>query len=243
MSQPWQSPHQPNQPFGQPSSPSGPPSNQPYGTPPYGTPTPGSPYGTPPYGTPPDPGHGHPPAGRAPLGQQPLPTDDITRYAPPKQRGPVLAAVAGLVVLVAVVAVGLFLQRPAPVPGPTPTPTASTPDRSNLPGQRFTMPSNADATGRWQVLSQEWTSEGVLVQVRVDCDTETCSYGFTSFPNTGATSVNPVASPRRPELNRGILRAGENATGYVFLPLPRGAATLILTTSAGRQISALPISA
>lgn len=224
MSQPWQPPQQPNPPFGQ----------QPYGQPSSGGPQP--------YGFPPQvPGYGPTPAGRTPLGQQPLPTNDIARYAPPKPVGPVLAVVAGVIVLVAIVVAGLFLQRPVePVAPPSPQPTAS---QSDKPGQPFTMPNNSSGTGRWQVVGREWTSEGVLVQVRVWCDTDTCSYGFTSFANNGSEAVDPAPSPRQPQLGRGAITAGNSVTGYVFLPLPRGAATLILTTSAGRQMSALPIAA
>lgn len=253
MSQPWQDPQQPDAPFGRqpvPGPPYGPPNGQPP-PPPYG-----APYGqpqVPPYAQPPAQAwNGQPqpyppqpyvvpPTGQAPLGQQPLPTNDIGRYAPPRQTGPIVAVVAGIVVLVAVVLAGLGLQGSlTPTASPTPTPTAGA---STRPGHPFQMPNNARATGRWEVLGREWLDEGVLVQVRVSCDTDVCSYGFTSFSNTGSSSVDPVSSPREPQISRGTLQAGQSASGYLFLPLPRGSATLILTTSAGRQISALPIDA
>ena len=234
MTQPPQDPRQPNQSFGpswpgqggQPLPP-GPFPPQPYQQTPYQpTPYPQTPYQQMPY------------PGTGPLGQQPLPTDDISRYAAPRPRGPILAAAAGVIVLVAVVVAGLFLQRPL-VPAPASAPSAQ--QQSSLPGHPFQMPNNAAATGRWEILDREWSDAGVLVQVRVSCDTETCSYGFTSFPNNGSSSVDPEPSPRAPQLARGTLQSGQSASGYVFLPLPRGAATLILTTSAGRQVSALPI--
>lgn len=261
MTQPWQDPRQPNQPFGPPSwgqappnqPPSGPgPQQPPYGTPPYGTQPYGSqthgtpPYGTPPYGTQPyvTQPSGYPPAppGQQPLGQQPIPTNDIGRYAPPKSRGPIVAAIVGVVVLLAVVAAGLILKTPPAAPVETPAPSAPA-TQADRPGHPFIMPSNSAATGRWQVVGREWTDQGVVVQVRVWCDTDTCSYGFTSFANNGRDPVNPTTSPRQPQLGRGFLTAGNSVSGYVFLPLPRGAATLILTTSSGRQISALPIAA
>lgn len=238
MSQPWQDPQQPDQRFGQSAAPGSqgypPPAPTPYGQQPYGQPYPPQGYGQP-YPA------AYPSPGQTPLGQQPLPSNDIGRYAPPKPRGPVVAAVVGAVVLVAVLVAGFFLQGQSVAPAPTPNATAQ--GTSGLPGQPFIMPNNSAATGRWQVLSREWTDTGVLVQVRVSCDSETCSYGFTSFSNTGSTSVDPITSPRQPQLTRGTLQAGQSTTGWVFLPLPRGAATLILLTSAGRQISALPIAA
>ena len=53
--------------------------------------------------------------------------------------------------------------------------------------------------------------------------------------------VEPTPGPKTPRLTRGTMQATTSTTGYVFLPLDRGPATLILTTSGGRQISALPI--
>lgn len=223
MTQPWQPPHHPNHPFGG----STPPASNPY-----------LPQAAPP-GVP-----GPPPApGYAPLGQQPLPRNDIARYEPPRQQGPVLWVALGIVVLVAVVVLGLFLQRPGPPPVSEVTPSPTPGRTANLPGHPFTMPSNSAATGRWQIIAQQWTSEGVLLDVEVACDTEMCSYAFTSFAQNGATSVDPEPGPRSPALTKGILEAGESARGYVFLPLTRGTAMLVLTTSGGRPISALPITA
>ena len=149
--------------------------------------------------------------------------------------------VVAAAVLVGVLIAGMLLQS-TPLPTATPTSAAPAPV-SQGPGLPFTMPSNASSTGRWEVLSQEWSARGVTLRVRVSCDTGTVTYGFKAFPNSGMDVVDPSPGSRTPALSTGTLRPGETASGYIFLELPRGAATLILTTSAGRQISALPITA
>ena len=244
MSQPWQPQQQPNPPFG----PQGYPGQPGQGYPPQPQGYPPQPQGYPPQ---PYPGHlppgytpqgyAQPTPGQAPLGQQPLPTNDIAAYAAPKQRGPVLLVVVAVLVLVGVIVAAAWSQQRATLnPGPNPTPTeAATPTW----GMPFTMPSNSRATGHWEIVSREWSGSGVTLNVRVACDTDTCSYGFVAFPNTGSTYVEPGTTSRQPALTTGTLRAGQMASGYVFIPLERAKATLILTTSAGRQISALPIDA
>lgn len=145
-------------------------------------------------------------------------------------------------VLLAGIVLAVVALRPAPTSAsdtstPTPRPTLA----STGPGLPFTMPGDSGASGRWEVLTEQWTSEGVQLQVRISCDSRTISYGFIAFSNASAEVYEPEPAGRRPELTTGTLHAGESVTGWLFLPLPPGDATLILTTSAGNQISALPI--
>lgn len=180
-----------------------------------------------------------------PVGAPPPQRVDIDAYRPPRTTGPVLWAVAAVVVLVAVVAAGLLSRSFERDPAPAPAPAASTPaapqasaDDRGLP---FTMPADPGSTGRWKILATQWYPDGVLLQVRVEAVRGTVSYGFMAFARDGEEVIEPVSSPRSPELTTGEVRAGEDATGYVFLPLPRGDGMLILTTSFGRQVSALDI--
>jgi len=181
-----------------------------------------------------------------PVGAPPPQRVDIESYRPPRNNGPVLWAVGAVVVLVAVVAAGLLSRSFERDPAPAPTPAASTPasapqapaDDRGLP---FTMPADPTSTGRWKILETQWYPDGVLLQVRVEALRGRVSYGFMAFARNGEEIIEPVASPRSPELSSGEVVAGEAATGYVFLPLPRGDGMLILTTSFGRQISALDI--
>ncbi|MDO5534249.1 MAG: hypothetical protein Q4F65_06325 [Propionibacteriaceae bacterium] len=167
---------------------------------------------------------------------------DINAYAPPRRSGGGWWLLAVGVVLVGVVLAALFLRPPAPAPAPTPTPTA---EREPVgPGQPFTMPGSTASHGRWEVLEHAWSDDGVTVRVRVTADGGRVSYGFAAFANQGSDTVfEPEAGAPDPEIGSGHLRAGESIEGNVFIPLPRGAATLILTTAQGRQMSALPIPA
>ena len=170
---------------------------------------------------------------------------DIESYRPPRSGGPVLWAVGAVVVLIGVVVAGLLsgsFERD-PAPSPTPTTTAARPGASAEPaGRPVTMPGHPAAPGRGQIVETQWYPDGVLLQVRVAAVRGRISYGFMAFARDGEDIVEPVASPRTPELTTGEVRGGDAVTGYIFLPLPRGDGMLILTTSAGLQISALDIS-
>lgn len=237
MSEQWPPP-QPNQPYG----------NQPYGGQPYGQQPPPHPQ-QPSQQQPPQPpqqgwgqaGWGQQPGPQdpyRPMGQQPLQRVDIDSYAAPKSSLPIVLTVLAVLAVAAIVLGGLFL-RPAPAPAPTPTPTAT--ETAAGPGLPFTMPSNANAGGRWEILDEKWDSEGVALRVRVYADKGTVSYAFLAFANSGQDVIDPQPSQDEPQLTSGVLREGKSATGYVYFPMPRGTGTLVLTTSGGRQMSALPI--
>jgi len=167
---------------------------------------------------------------------------DISAYAPPRRGPGALWLVLVGVVLVGAVVAALLARPTAPTVAPSPSATAPAGAGSTAhPGMPFAMPGNPAATGRWEVLSHAWSDAGLTVRVRVTCDTDTISYGFMAFANQGADVYQPEAGVREPEIGSGVLRAGGSITGYVFLPMPRGESTLILTTSTGRQVSALPI--
>ncbi len=169
------------------------------------------------------------------------PPADIRRYAPRRTPGALLwATLVGLVMLGFVLG-GLYARFNAPA---EPTPVASpSPDATVAagPGLPFEMPHDSSATGRWEIRETVWEHGGVSLKIRVFADTGKVSYGFTSFAHDGQQAVSPTSGTRTPELEQGVLSAGESAEGWIFLPLPRGAATLILTTDRGWQISALAI--
>ena len=181
-----------------------------------------------------------------PVGAPPPQRVDIASYRPPRSNGPVLWAVGAVVVLVAVVVAGLLTGSFDRTAVTTPTPavtTAAQPEGSaDERGLPFTMPANPSATGRWEITDTTWYPDGVLLRVHVAAVRGTVSYGFMAFARDGEHIVEPVPGPREPELTTGEVSGGESVTGYVFLPLPRGDGMLILTTSMGRQISALDIS-
>ena len=166
---------------------------------------------------------------------------DIGAYAPPKRSGGGWwFALIGLVAVGAVLA-ALFLRPPAPRTDP-PSPPATTPATEAAgPGMPFTMPGSTQSHGRWEMTGHTWTSDGVIIRVRVTADSGRVSYGFVAFSNAGTDVYEPGPGAPDPEIGSGSLTAGQSIEGHLFLPLPQGEATLILTTAQGRQMSALPI--
>ncbi len=168
---------------------------------------------------------------------------DINAYAPPKRGGGGLWFFLVGAVLAGVVLAALFLQFPtAPAPSPTVTPNPAASDQPNGSGMPFVMPGDGTSEGRWEVLSHAWSDEGVRITVQVSADAGRVTYGFVAFSNDGSTTVyEPVAGAPEPQIGSGRLTAGQTIVGNLFIPMPRGPATLILTTEGGRQISALPV--
>nr|NLI50106.1 hypothetical protein [Propionibacterium sp.] len=247
-----QGPH-PQGPYPQGPYPQGPYPQGPYPQGPYPQgPYPQAPYPQGPYPQAPYPQGSYPqgPYPQAPYGgvPQPSPTPpvrrpgaDISQYAAPRLRPSLAVAFLLGVALVGVAfVVALGGGLPTPRPGAVPTATAATPTTPGLP---FSMPSDPDSTGTWEILEREWSSTGVSVRVRVHAATGTISYGFAAFAAGSAQTTNPVPGTRKPELRTGVLEAGESVEGWVFLPIPRGDATLFLTTSAGRAYSAQQVPA
>lgn len=165
---------------------------------------------------------------------------DINAYAPPKRPGGMGWFIALGVLLVGVVVAVLFLRPAPPAPAPAPTPTATQPTAAG-PGMPFTSPGASGNEGRWEVLQQSWNGDSLTVRVRISADKGTVTYGFVAFSNAGVSVYDPVDGAPSPQLDTGRLSAGQSTEGYVRIDMPRGPATLILTTQAGRQMSALPI--
>lgn len=176
-----------------------------------------------------------------PNGAPAAPPPDISRYAAPKPRRSILVAVLLALALTGVAFV-VALQGGVRPPATTPSPTAGSTTPAT-PGLPFTMPSDPQSSGTWQIVEREWTDSGVSVRVRVFANTGTVTYGFSAFAAGSVQTTSPTTGPRTPVLRSGVLRAGESVDGWVFLPIPRGAATLFLTTSAGRAYSALEVPA
>ena len=172
-----------------------------------------------------------------PYGRRPV---DINAYAPPKRSGAALWFVLAAVVLAGIVLAVIFMRPAAPDPAASPKPSVTSAEPSG-PGMPFTMPDSQRSSGRWEILSQEWTGGGLLLEVQVHADVGTVSYAFVAFLNSTSGVYEPTEPPLGPPLDRGTLVAGQSESGYVFLPMPRGDTTVILTTRAGQQMSALPI--
>lgn len=166
---------------------------------------------------------------------------DIDAYAPPKRGGGGWWIALVAVVLVGGVLAALFLRPAAPAPTPAPTPTPAASSDASGPGMPFTLP-DQQSRGRWEVVSHTWSDSGLTARVRISSEAGRVTYAFVAFSNQGTQVYEPETGAPDPEIGSGRLTSGETIEGNVFIPMPRGPATLILTTQAGRQVSALPIS-
>lgn len=224
MSDPWS--YDPNDPrrttSGRPGVPWGPvpPSAQGPGAP--------GPVGQPPYPQ----GPYAPPPGWTPA------STDISQYAAPRTRlSTIVLIVAGIAILGLIFAT-VFL-KPAQAPKPAPTATGS----ASASGMPFTVPTDPNSTGHWEILDREWSSAGVSIHVHITVDSGTVTYAFQAYGKGETDATTPTRGGRQPELTTGSLAAGDVADGYVFLTLPHKDATLFLTTRGGKAISALPVTA
>ncbi len=246
--------------------PQGPGTPPPWGTPPWppsgqGTPpSPGNPGAgpsypggpgqapaTPPYqasyGQQPQLGSGQP--GQAPgfdprqaLGAQPPAHVSIDQFTPPPNRTPLLVTLAALITLVLVIGGGIYVRsQPEGAPSASPSPSSTV---AAGPGQPFSSPDERQK-GRWEILDSSWTDEGLELQLRLYSDGGSISFTFLAFSNASTEVVSPTSSPRSPDIRKGIVYNSEPVTGYVFFPMSRADATIILATGTGRQMSALPV--
>ena len=230
--------------------PQGPGPNPPWGVQPgdRGVPDPHRP-GQPPYPPPQQPpqqaaypyGAQQPPGGpgfdpRRALGEQPPASVSISQFAPPPNRTPVLITLAALITLVLVIAGGIYVRSlPGAEPSSSPGPNQSTPAG---PGHPFDTP-DGQQSGRWEILDSAWTDEGLQLELRIHSNKGPITFGFMAFANASTDLVTPTSSPRSPDIRTGTASPARAVTGFVFFPMPRGDATIILTNGTGRQMSAL----
>lgn len=175
---------------------------------------------------------------RRALGEPAPQSRSIGEFAPPPNRTPLLIILVALITLVLVIAGGIFMSsQPVAAPSASPTPSASAPTG---PGHPFTT-QDGRLSGRWEILRQTWTDKGLQLQVRVASDSGAIPFGFLAFSNASTEVYEPTSSPLSPDIQTGTARPSSDVVGYVFFPLSKGDATIILTSGTGRQMSALPV--
>lgn len=187
---------------------------------------------------------GAPPAApkqsHGPLGGPALRSVKIDEFAPPRSRLPLVVTL--VVLLVAGLIWGATLLRPAaPTPAASATPTPKAGATTAPPGLPF-VAADEQLAGRWQIVEQRWTDSGLEVEIMVAVDRGPFDYSFLAFENSSVEATSPQPGSESPQFSGQPIGTGQQESGWLFFPLERGPATIILSTSGGSQMSALAVS-
>ncbi len=184
----------------------------------------------------------HPPASTepgAPLGGPALRSVNIDEFAPPRSRLPLLVTL--VVLVVAALIWGATLLRPASSDASAPSPSASPTATPRAPGLPFLSPDER-FSGRWEIIDHRWIDSGLEVEITLAADRGPVNYSFVAFNNDGVDATEASGGSQQPQFSGLPIPSGQTESGWLFFPLERGPATIILATSGGNQMSALPVS-
>jgi hypothetical protein len=163
---------------------------------------------------------------------------NIDEFSPPRSRLPLLVTL--IVLVIAALIWGGTLLRPAssavsasPSPSPTATSTAS--------GLPFQSPDER-YSGRWEIVDHRWTDSGLEVEITLAAERGPVNYSFVAFNNAGVDATESTPGSQQPQFSGQPIPSGQRESGWLFFPIERGPATIILATAGGNQMSALAVS-
>ncbi|HEY3339399.1 MAG TPA: hypothetical protein VGK18_12925 [Propionicimonas sp.] len=163
---------------------------------------------------------------------------NIDEFAPPRSRLPLLVTL--VVLVVAALIWGATLLRPAATPAARASASASPTATSSGSGLPFVSPDER-FSGRWEIVEHRWTDSGLEVEITVAADRGPVNYSFVAFNNAGVDPTESVAGSEQPQFSGEPIPSGQKESGWLFFPIERGPTTIILATSGGNQMSALPV--
>ena len=174
-----------------------------------------------------------PPPGSQPLGAAKPESLSIDTYKPPKRRvGALIAFLVGFAVLIGgFMAIDYFSRTAQDAPAASPSPTAT------LPGLAFTSQS---ATGAWEITDTQWSTDHVVLTVRITVATGSFRYSFYAYNNSSMKLAYPDTTSSS-TLRSGTLGPGQSVSGTLSFQIARGAGTLVMLDSLENQVSGLPI--
>lgn len=176
----------------------------------------------------------------APLGGPALRSVNIDEFAPPRSRLPLLVTI--VVLVVAALIWGATLLRPASsATSAGPSPSASPSATRSASGLPFLSPDER-FSGRWEIVEHRWTDSGLEVEITLAADRGPVNYSFVAFNNDGVDATESTAGSQQPQFSGEPIPSGQQESGWLFFPIERGPATIILATSGGNQMSALAVS-
>lgn len=173
------------------------------------------------------------PAGRDPMqpfGQQPQQPQHEDLEPP---RRPIWPWILGVLGVVAALLIVLVVQPSTPEPQPTDLPPASRFPSPSTTGNA--LPYEGNGTGTFEITAERWDADGVDIDYRITTDDGSRRFAFFVFINDSRESYVPDGDP--------TIQVSDTmpAEGTIHVQMPRGAATLVLTTTTGRAITALPL--
>jgi hypothetical protein len=171
--------------------------------------------------------------GSQPLGPARPDSLSIEEYKPPRRRiGGLVAFLVGFAVLIgAFIGITYYFRTAQDTPVPTPSATATV---SGLPFEA------SSATGTWEITHTTWSSDHVVLTVRISVASGSLRYSFYAYNNSAMKLTYPDTSSSS-TLKNGTLSSGESVTGTLSFQITRGNGTLVMIDAMENQVSGLPI--
>lgn len=172
---------------------------------------------------------------------RPAPSDEIAQYAVRRSRGPVIAIV-GLVIVILVTMAAFALRRPArnqDEQSAPPTPSSAT----NSPGSSVSVvgaiPVETESfSGSWQINSADWDATGLTIDMTITSTSGSLSFTMFTIDNVNTGQVEGTG-----EMASGTVDDGQTMQGTVHFDKDRNDTTIVLANAGGRQITALTVPA
>ncbi len=171
---------------------------------------------------------------RLPFGQaaEPVQAPDMRQFEPPRHSNRKTLWL-GISIVAAIVALVLVLQftggfsSPETSTSPTSgTDASSEPSLSPAIAGGTAIPFEGNGTGLFEILSQEWTADGLSIRYRISLDEGQGERSFSLYMFTNSTLE--VADPVNYEL--ATVSSGNPFTGTVQFAVEQGKATLVLSS-------------
>ena len=171
--------------------------------------------------------------GSQPIGPAKPDSLSIDSYKPPKRRvGALVAFLVGFALLIGgFIAIDHFARTGQTVAESSPS--AST----TLPGLAFETTS---ATGVWEITDTQWSSNRVVLTVKITVTSGSFRYSFYAYNNSSMQLAYPDSSSSS-TLRNGTLDTGQSVSGTLEFQITRGDGTLVMLDAMENQVSGLAI--
>lgn len=194
---------------------------------------------------------------RQPFGRPAPAPVSTSQFTPPPSRRPlwitlaVLAAVAAMVVVALKMGTGDAAPEAAPTESSSmgvgeqassaPAPAGNASRGTGVPTSVQFENASDGTSGTFEVVNHTWTSNGLVLTLRVTVDQGQQRLGFFALDNGTTRQYDPSPTGQN-YLEGQPIGAGQTLTGTVLFEKPQGDTTVFLAGTNGRQVAALKIS-